>query len=145
MWTLAAVIVVMLLIQSVFGGFSSSWNEPVPSNAYGAWNTYEGMSELRSGGAAIKFDPDINAGGKCTSSSNKEQILFFTMNGCPHCERVKPKWIDYASKQANGGMETHVFESSSAPNACREYGITGFPSFIHADANGNVISRKRPF
>ena len=86
---------------------------------------------------------DLAEGEKRKSESGKDQILAFFMNGCPHCDKVMPQWTSY--KQSATDVETCEYEVSSAPNACKTYGITGFPSFVRADANGNVLSRDRPF
>lgn len=86
---------------------------------------------------------DLAEGEKRKSESGKDQILAFFMNGCPHCDRVMPQWSSY--KQSATDVETCEYEVSSAPNVCKTYGITGFPSFVRADAAGNVLSKERPF
>ena len=89
----------------------------------------------------IKSDPDLEPGQKCTSS--QEQMIFFHMTGCPHCDKIKPKWAEWKASNADK-YEIREFEVSAAPNVCKTYGITGFPSFVHADARGEVLSRERP-
>lgn len=96
---------------------------------------YENFSE-------IKSDPDMEPGQQCTS--NKEQMIFFHMTGCPHCDKIKPKWAEWKSSKAADKYQIREFEVSAAPNVCKTYGVTGFPAFVHADANGNVLSRDRP-
>lgn len=104
----------------------------------GGVRPYEGFSEIRS-------EKDIEAGSKCMSKSGKDQIMFFFMNGCPHCDKIMPKWSEYKASLGNGDPEPREFEVSAAPNACREYDVTGFPNFVLADSDGNVKSRDRPF
>lgn len=63
---------------------------------------------------------------------NKNLLVVFVMDGCPHCEAIKPE-VEKLKAQTQGNMA--VVESSAAPPS-----ITGFPSF----AMGNrVISGEK--
>lgn len=115
-----------------------SRNARSPSYLGGGVRPYEGFSEIRS-------EKDIQSGSKCKSKSGKDQIMFFFMNGCPHCDTIMPKWSEYKSSLGSGDPEPREFEVSAAPNACREYDVTGFPNFVLADSDGNVKSRDNPF
>ena len=97
---------------------------------------FEGFSELKS-------EPDLAPGAPCVSKSGKPQSVFFSMTGCPHCDKVKPDWQKYVSSATD--VETRHFEVNAAPNACKKYGVSGFPTFLQLDAKGNVLSKERPF
>lgn len=97
---------------------------------------FEGFSELKS-------EPDPAPGAPCVSKSGKPQSVFFSMTGCPHCDKVKPDWQKYASSATD--VEPRHFEVNAAPNVCKKYGVTGFPTFMQLDAKGNVLSKERPF
>jgi len=58
---------------------------------------------------------------------NKNLLVVFVMDGCPHCEAIKPE-VEKLKAQTQGNMA--VVESSAAPPS-----ITGFPSF----AMGNKV------
>ena len=58
---------------------------------------------------------------------NKNLLVVFVMDGCPHCEAIKPE-VEKLKEQTQGNMT--VVESSAAPP-----NITGFPSF----AMGNKV------
>lgn len=106
-----------------------------PRAAFGS-GMFEGFSELRS-------EPDLSEGTPCVSKSGKPQSVFFSMTGCPHCDKVKPDWQKYASGATD--VETRHFEVNAAPNVCKKYGVSGFPTFLQLDAKGNVLSKDRPF
>ena len=97
---------------------------------------FEGFSELQS-------EPDLAAGAPCVSKSNKPQSVFFSMTGCPHCDKVKPDWQKYAMSAKD--VETRHFEVNAAPNVCKKYGVSGFPTFLQLDSKGDVLSKERPF
>lgn len=133
MFILVGVIALLIWYQSrrgsvgnLFGGFGGAGVRP-----------YEGFSEIRS-------EPDIESG-KCRSNKGTDQIMFFFMNGCPHCDKIKPEWVEYKKSLGKDDPEPREFEVSMAPNICKEYGVTGFPSFVLADSNGEVKSREYPF
>tara|TARA_Y100000389_G_C16986584_1_gene282847 strand:+ start:131 stop:511 length:381 start_codon:yes stop_codon:yes gene_type:complete len=92
---------------------------------------YEGMQ-----GA---FESDKDHSGKLVA--DREQMVMFFMNGCPHCKKIEPKWNDY---KEGTNLMTRQFEVSAAPNVCKSYGIQSFPQFRHLDQSGEVISTERP-
>jgi len=56
-------------------------------------------------------------------------IIYFFMNGCPYCEKTKPVWDEFKSKQK--GFEFAEIESDQIPDSKKnELGISGFPHFL---------------
>lgn len=65
--------------------------------------------------------------------SSKPVAIFFYMDGCPHCEAMKPIW-DALEKEASN-VEFVAVESANTPS---ELGITGFPTFMKIE-NGKQV------
>ena len=54
------------------------------------------------------------------------EVLFFTMPGCPPCERAKPR-VEEMRKQGLKVTEVDIYEQ---PELARQYRITQTPTFI---------------
>tara|TARA_Y100001958_G_C21175195_1_gene506167 strand:- start:240 stop:659 length:420 start_codon:yes stop_codon:yes gene_type:complete len=87
---------------------------------------------------------DLGKNEKPKCKAGEKQIVLFSMNSCPHCKNIMPKWEDYLKKLPNG-MNAKHYEVNKHPNVCETYGINGFPSFRLLDHNGEVLSSERPF
>lgn len=72
-------------------------------------------------------------------SSGKEFVLVH-MNGCGHCERLKPDW-EAASKENQSGIEMRSVEMSEddGPELCKKFNITGFPTMLLLN-NGDKVA-----
>ena len=72
-------------------------------------------------------------------SSGKEFVLVH-MNGCGHCERLKPDW-EAASKENQSGIEMRSVEMSEddGPELCKKFSITGFPTMLLLN-NGDKVA-----
>ena len=57
-------------------------------------------------------------------TSSKPVAIFFYMDGCPHCETMKPIWSELEKEM---GMEFGKVESANVPS---ELGIYAFPKFM---------------
>jgi len=57
-------------------------------------------------------------------ASSKPVAIFFYMDGCPHCETMKPIW---SALEKDGNMEFGQVESANVPS---DMGIYAFPKFI---------------
>ena len=57
-------------------------------------------------------------------TSSKPVAIFFYMDGCPHCETMKPIWSELEKET---GMEFGKVESANVP---KELGIYAFPKFM---------------
>ena len=64
-------------------------------------------------------------------SSKTPVVIFFYMNGCPHCERSMGPWNDLA--QDNLPYKMVQIESAKVPP---ELGIHGFPHFVAIHKDG---------
>lgn len=68
-------------------------------------------------------------------TSSKPVLIFFYLEGCPHCERMDPIWSEL--EQETPGIEFVKVESASVP---AELGISGFPKFIKIQGGKQVAS-----
>jgi thiol-disulfide isomerase/thioredoxin len=59
-----------------------------------------------------------------TMKSTEPVAIFFYMDGCPHCDRMKKPWSDLESKHKD--VKLVKVESKNVPE---ESGISGFPHF----------------
>ena len=57
-------------------------------------------------------------------TSSKPVAIFFYMDGCPHCETMKPIWSEL---EKEAGMEFGKVESANVPS---ELGIYAYPKFM---------------
>src|SRR5437763_17122836 len=63
-------------------------------------------------------------------------LHFFTTTPCAWCERMKVVLQDPAVRAALAPYELH---ENSNPNAARQYGVEGYPTFIITDGSGHVL------
>tara|TARA_A100001011_G_C14305989_1_gene843170 strand:+ start:1445 stop:1822 length:378 start_codon:yes stop_codon:yes gene_type:complete len=72
-------------------------------------------------------------------SSGKEFVLVH-MNGCGHCERLKPDW-ESASKENKSGISMRSVEMSEddGPELCKKFNISGFPTMLLLN-NGEKVA-----
>jgi hypothetical protein len=62
-------------------------------------------------------------------------VIFFYMDGCPHCENTKPFWEELI-RELPAGMDSAEIESAAVSDTIRKkLGITGYPHFV-ARKNG---------
>ena len=72
-------------------------------------------------------------------SSGKEFVLVY-MNGCSHCDKLKPDW-ELASKENKSGIKMRAVEMSEGdgPELCKKFNINGFPTMLLLN-NGKKIA-----
>jgi thiol-disulfide isomerase/thioredoxin len=66
------------------------------------------------------------------------EFVFYHMNGCPHCTNMMPEWSKFESNN-DSGIKTRKTEQGEAPDEVKKYGITGYPSLVLLDSNGDKI------
>lgn len=76
------------------------------------------------------------------SSGGKAQCVFFHMNGCGHCEAMKPEWAKLSEMGSYKGCEFVDFESENV-ELMKLHKIQGFPTIKYCpngvkDINGCV-------
>ena len=89
----------------------------------------EGVLKIESSKPTIK-SPCIPDEG-CNKDCNKDcyptrEILFFTMRGCPPCEKAKPQ-VEAIRRQ---GVKITEVDYYANPELVRKYNITKTPTFI---------------
>lgn len=67
--------------------------------------------------------------------SSKPVAIFFYMDGCPHCETMKPIWDEL--EKETPGVEFVSIESANVP---AELGIMGYPKFMKIEGAKQVGS-----
>jgi thiol-disulfide isomerase/thioredoxin len=67
--------------------------------------------------------------------SGKPIAIFFYMNGCPHCDKMKKPWDDLEKEVPH--TDFCKIESAKVPS---EMGITGFPHFeVHTKSKKKKV------
>jgi glutaredoxin len=77
------------------------------------------------------------------SDKSGPTFTMYYMNGCPHCEKIKP---DFEKFVASGQVLTkgqpvkiRMLEQGEAASDVKSLGIQGFPSFYLSTTDGNEI------
>jgi thioredoxin-related protein len=68
--------------------------------------------------------------------NNGKKVIYFYMNGCPHCDSFSPVWDDF---KKNCPLPTQKIESADAGEMMSKYKISGFPTIILVDENNNKL------
>jgi len=70
-------------------------------------------------------------------------FTMYYMNGCPHCEKIKPdfqKFVAAGQTVVNGkAVKVRMLEQGEATSEVKSLGIQGFPSFYLATADGGNV------
>lgn len=69
-------------------------------------------------------------------NDGKKKVVYFYMNGCPHCDSFSPIWDEF--KQTSK-LPTHKIESADAGEMMSKYKISGFPTILLLDENNNKL------
>jgi len=70
-------------------------------------------------------------------NDGKKKVVYFYMNGCPHCESFSPIWDEFTQTSP---LATHKIESADAGAMMTRYNISGFPTIILLDENNNKLA-----
>ena len=77
------------------------------------------------------------------SDTKGPTFTMYYMNGCPHCERIKPdfqKFVAAGQVQTSGkAVKIRMLEQGEAQDEVNSLGIQGFPSFYLSTADGNSL------
>ena len=63
-----------------------------------------------------------------------DMMVYFHMNGCPHCTKFNPEWEKFASSTK---MKTKKVESKEMNAQEKQLGIDGFPTIMLIGSGGN--------
>ena len=66
------------------------------------------------------------------------EFVLYHMKGCPHCVTMLPEWDKFESNN-NSGIKTRKVEQADAQDEVKKHGISGFPSLLLLDSNGDKI------
>lgn len=77
----------------------------------------------------VEMPPNILMGG---GSTKEKEVLFFSMNGCPHCENFKPEWEKLKQKY-KGKYDFREINANDKEN--ESWKIGSFPTIIVKKGN----------
>jgi thioredoxin-like negative regulator of GroEL len=78
---------------------------------------------------------------KFTVSRLNRELVLFSMNGCSHCEDLKPTWdLLYNNYGNNNYIEIKQIVAQEHPDLVKQYGVTGFPTIL-ALHNGQILKK----
>ena len=66
--------------------------------------------------------------------SHRRRVVFFFMNGCPHCESTWPAWNE-AKKKLKGSAKVEEKESAKVSSSD---GVSSFPTIVVYDGDKEV-------
>jgi len=69
-------------------------------------------------------------------NDGKKKVVYFYMNGCPHCVSFSPIWDEF---KKTSPLPTHKIESTDAGTMMSKYKISGFPTILLLDENNNKL------
>ena len=69
-------------------------------------------------------------------NDGRKKVVYFYMNGCPHCDSFSPVWDEFIQTCP---LPTHKIESADAKEMMVTYKISGFPTILLLDENNNKI------
>jgi thioredoxin-related protein len=84
------------------------------------------------------FNKDIftNMNVENFENDGKKKVVYFYMNGCPHCDSFSPIWDEF---KKTSPLPTHKIESADAGAMMTRYNISGFPTILLLDENNNKL------
>jgi thiol-disulfide isomerase/thioredoxin len=84
------------------------------------------------------FNKDIftNMNVENFENDGKKKVVYFYMNGCPHCDSFSPIWDEF---KKTSPLATHKIESADAGTMMSKYKISGFPTILLLDENNNKL------
>ena len=71
----------------------------------------------------------------------QKEIIFFTMETCPHCQKFDPEWEKFA-KTTN--MKNQKISAKSGHELINKMGVSGYPTVIIMHGNEKVDTFKGP-
>ena len=69
-------------------------------------------------------------------NNGQKKVVYFYMNGCPHCDSFSPIWDEFTQ---NCPLPTHKIESRDAGEMMNTYNISGFPTILLLDENNTKL------
>ena len=69
-------------------------------------------------------------------NNGQKKVVYFYMNGCPHCDSFSPIWDEFTQ---NCPLPTHKIESRDAGEMMSTYNISGFPTILLLNENNTKL------
>jgi thioredoxin-like negative regulator of GroEL len=75
------------------------------------------------------------------SASNPWKFNMYYVDWCPHCHHAKPEFEKLGSTMTIGGQQVacNAIEAEKNPEAVQGLKISGYPTFVLYDAEGNMV------
>ena len=75
------------------------------------------------------------------SPSNPWKFNMYYVDWCPHCHHAKPEFEKLGSTMTIGGQPValNAIEAEKNPDAVQGLKISGYPTFVLYDAEGNLV------
>jgi len=75
------------------------------------------------------------------SASNPWKFNMYYVDWCPHCHHAKPEFEKLGSTMTIGGQPValNAIEAEKNPDAVLGLKISGYPTFVLYDAEGNMV------
>lgn len=67
-----------------------------------------------------------------------KKLIFFHMDGCPHCETMKPEWEKFKTLNSSN-IKLEDYERKQKSDLVEKFSIRGFPAIILADDNNEKV------
>jgi thiol-disulfide isomerase/thioredoxin len=77
-----------------------------------------------------------NFDGKNFENDGKKKLVYFYMNGCPHCDSFSPVWDEF---KKTSPLPTYKIESTDSGKMMSKYKISGFPTILLLDENNKKL------
>lgn len=66
------------------------------------------------------------------TSRLRKELIFFHMNSCSHCEKLRPVWNKFRQQYAeNQYIDIGTVNVSERPDQAEKYGIEQFPTIVY--------------
>ena len=66
------------------------------------------------------------------------KLIFFHMDGCPHCETMKPEWEKLKTLNSSN-ITLEDYERKQKADLVEKFSISGFPAIILTDDNNEKV------
>jgi thiol-disulfide isomerase/thioredoxin len=75
------------------------------------------------------------------ASGNPWKFNMYYVDWCPHCHHAKPEFESLGSTMTIGGQQVacNAIEAEKNPEAVQGLKISGYPTFVLYDAEGNMV------
>lgn len=97
-------------------------------------------------GTQITWERDFNVAFETAHLENKSMLLFFAVDWCPHCKRMKATSLsDLHVKQATLAYTRIYVDADLQNDVALRYAVKSYPTMILTNSNGTELKRFKGF